>query len=161
MNIQTRDYQTAAVRSLYDYFENRTGNPVIAMPTGTGKSVVIAEFLRSIYTAYPHQRVIVATHVKELIAQNYEKLRIVWPHAPAGIYSAGLGRRDNMQRITFAGIASISKKAALFGHIDLLIIDEAHLVSPAEETMYRGFINALKTAKIGRASCRERVYSSV
>lgn len=143
MKIQARSYQTEAVGSIYSYFQSNTGNPVVAMPTGTGKSVVIAMFLESIYRAYPYQRVMVLTHVKELIKQNYDKLIDLWPTAPAGINSAGLGKRDTMQQIIFAGIASVAKKAVQFGHVDLVLIDEAHLVSPTDETMYRAFLNGL------------------
>lgn len=141
--MKPRDYQIEAVASIYTFFQEKDGNPVVAMPTGTGKSVVIAEFLRSIYVQWPMQRVMMLTHVKELIEQNFDKLKKVWPTAPAGVYSAGLNKRDHMQQITFAGIASVAKKAALFGHIDLILIDECHLVSPSESTMYRAFIDAL------------------
>lgn len=142
--IQGRAYQTEAVSSIYSYFQkNATGNPLIAMPTGTGKSVVIALFLHSIYMQWASQKVLVLTHVKELIEQNYAKLISLWPEAPAGIYSSGLNRRDVLQRIIFAGIASVAKRADLFGHVDLILIDEAHLVSPSEATMYRTFLAAL------------------
>lgn len=138
MVIIPRSYQSEAVECLYEYFKtHETGNPVIAMPTGTGKSVVIAMFLESIFKQWMNQRVLVVTHVKELIEQNYMKLIQFWPTAPAGIYSAGLNRRDTLQKILFCGIASIAKKAQTFGHVDLVIIDEAHLVSPSDETMYR------------------------
>lgn len=143
--MKARDYQSFAVASLYDYFSKHTGNPLIAMPTGTGKSVVIALFLHSIYAQFPRQRVMILTHVKELIEQNYQKLKALWPTAPAGIYSAGLNRRDVLNHIIFAGIASVAKRAAEFGRIDLVIIDEAHLVSPNDETMYRAFLDALTT----------------
>lgn len=63
MALQARDYQTAAVQSIYDYFGKAAGNPVVAMPTGTGKSVVIAEFLRSVFYHYPTERVMVLTHL--------------------------------------------------------------------------------------------------
>jgi DNA repair protein RadD len=142
--MQARDYQSFAVNSVFDYFKSHDGNPLIAMPTGTGKSVVIALFLQAVFNSFPNQRVMILTHVKELIEQNFEKLRAVWPHAPAGIYSAGLNKRDTLHRIIFGGIASVAKKATVFGHVDLLIIDEAHLVSPADETMYRAFIDTLK-----------------
>lgn len=138
--MQAREYQEFAVKSLYDYFGAKSGNPLLAMPTGTGKSVVIALFLKSIYKSFPNQRVMVLTHVKELIAQNFDKLKTVWPEAPAGIYSAGLGKKEAVYRITMGGIASVVKKVALFGHIDLLIVDEAHLVSPSDETSYCTFI---------------------
>lgn len=144
MLIQARSYQSECVTSIYNYFQSNTGNPVCALPTGTGKSVVIAMFLESIYKHYPSQKILVLTHVKELIAQNYEKLMTVWPNAPAGINSAGLGKRDVHQKIIFAGIASVAKKGKDFDHVDLVIIDEAHLVSPTEETMYQNFINTLK-----------------
>jgi DNA repair protein RadD len=139
-----RDYQQEAILSLPRYFQRKAGNPLIAMPTGTGKSIVIAGFLQYVFQ-YPGQKVIIATHVKELIQQNYDKLMAIWPQAPAGIYSSGLGQRDKHNNIIFAGIASIAKRATEFGKIDLFIIDEAHLVSPSEETTYRKVINALLT----------------
>lgn len=142
--IQARSYQIEAVSAIYQYFQASQGNPVIAMPTGTGKSVVIALFLESIYKQYPNQRILILTHVKELIVQNYQKLKSLWLSAPAGIYSSGLNKRELHDPITFAGIASVAKKPELFGHVDLVIIDEAHLVSTNETTMYQKFINALK-----------------
>jgi DNA repair protein RadD len=143
---QDRSYQIEAVASVWNYFQSgQTGNPVVAMPTGTGKSVIIARFLQSVFNAYPMQKIMVLTHVKELIQQNYEKLMMAWPFAPAGIYSAGLNKKEFGRSITFAGIASVAKKFALFGHIDLIIIDEVHLVSPNDSTMYQAFIAGLKS----------------
>lgn len=141
---QDREYQVAAVQSVPDYFSKKSGNPLIAMPTGTGKSIVIARLLQYIFQ-WPGQRVLIMTHVKELIAQNYEKLMHVWPNAPAGIYSAGLGKRDRFNNIIFCGVQSVAKRASEFGKVDLILIDEAHLVSPEEETNYRLAIETLKT----------------
>lgn len=104
---------------------------------------MIAMFLESVFAQWPGQRVMVLTHVKELIEQNYQKLISLWPTAPAGIYSAGLNRRDTQTRIVFGGIGSVAKRADEFGWVDLLIIDEAHLVSPSDDTMYNAFISAL------------------
>lgn len=143
---QDRPYQSEAVESIWDYFRTHpTGNPLVAMPTGTGKSVVIARFLQSVMMMYGNQRILVLTHVKELIQQNYEKLMGLWQFAPAGIYSAGLNQRNMTQPITFAGIASVARKWAAFGHIDLVMIDEAHLMSPNDQTMYRTFLAGLKS----------------
>lgn len=144
MVYKPRDYQDYAIESPFRYFtEGGKGNPVIAMPTGTGKSIVIAEFVKRALQRYSGTRIIMLTHVKELIEQNYEKLLAVWPTAPAGIYSAGVGIKDTHCPITFAGIQSIHSKAKEFGHIDLLLIDECHLVPENSNTMYRKFINAL------------------
>lgn len=111
----------------------------------TGKSIVIARFLQSVFHYYPNQKIMVLTHVKELIEQNYAKLMALWPNAPAGIHSAGLKKRDVLNQIIFGGIASVAKKWAEFGFVNLILIDEAHLVSPNEETMYRSLIEGLKS----------------
>lgn len=144
MKLSPRDYQIEAVDSIYRFFYNNQGNPLVLMPTGTGKSVVIALFLESVFRQFFNQKILVLTHVKELIQQNYEKLINLWPSAPAGINSSGLGVRDYHHKIIFAGIASIYKNGPLFGHVDLVLIDEADLVSPNEETMYVALINSLK-----------------
>lgn len=143
--IALRYYQQEAIDALFAFFEqNRVGNPLVALPTGAGKSVVIAGFLARVYALYAGQRTMKLTHRKELIAQNYRALSRIWPMAPAGVYSAGLNARDHTKPITFAGIQSVYKKADLFGHIDLVIVDEAHLVSPKAGTMYARFFKELR-----------------
>lgn len=145
MRLVPRSYQTECVDALYQYFGEHAGNPLCALPTGTGKSVVIAMFLESVYRAFPTQKILILVHVKELVQQNYRKLIDLWPGAPAGINSAGLRQRDVFNRIIFASIGSVAKHADKFGHVDLIIIDEAHLVSPTQETMYRRFVSELLT----------------
>ena len=142
--MQRRYYQQEAVNSIYQYFFDSNGNPIVAMPTGTGKSVVIADFIKEVFTHYPTQQVMMLTHVKELIQQNFNTQFQIWPTAPAGIYSAGLNRKETIYPLTFAGIGSVVNKAPLFGHIDLILIDECHLVSPNSNTMYQKFIADLK-----------------
>lgn len=143
--MKLRWYQDEAVDSIWQYYaDGGTGNPVVALPTGTGKSVVIGDFVCKMVTHYPGRRMIKLTHRKELIQQNFNKLLSIWPLAPAGIYSAGLGRREHAHPITFAGIGSVARKAKLFGWIDDVIIDECHLLGPKDSTQYRQFIGELK-----------------
>ena len=144
MIFQEREYQRDAVTSIFDYFAENSGNPLVALPTGTGKAVIISLFLQEAYKLWPRQKILVLTHVKELISQNYEKLLWLWPNAPAGVYSAGLKQRDTLSRIVFGGIASVAKNPQQFGHVDLIIIDEAHLVSPAASAQYNQFIATAK-----------------
>lgn len=138
-----RDYQQHAHDALWGYFDTNEGNPLVLMPTGTGKSILPAMFLWSMFSMYPGSRAMLATHVETLIEQNFAKLLTMWPAAPAGIYSAGLDRRDTHMPIIFGGVQSMYDKAALFGRIDILFIDEAHLVSPKEAGMYATLIAAL------------------
>lgn len=140
-----RWYQDEAIQSIFDYYgEGATGNPVIALPTGTGKSHVIGGFQQRALGYWPSQRFINLTHVKELVEQNAAKLQSMWPAAPIGINSAGLKQRDFMQSIIFAGVASVAKNPQALGWRDLALIDECHLVSPNGETTYRKLIEALR-----------------
>lgn len=145
MLLQPREYQTYGVDSLVKYFDDgNEGNPVIAAPTGTGKSVMIAMFCEQMAKKYPGIKIQVLTHVKELIDQNFKKFLQMWPQAPAGIYSASLKRRDTHNNIIFGGIQSVGKKAHLFGMVHIIIVDEAHMVNPDEATLYSKYIAMLK-----------------
>ena len=144
MKITPRPYQRHAVNSVFNYFRTEDGNPIIALPTGTGKSIVIADFIYETLKAWPSTRVLMLTHVKELIAQNADKLCRMWPGAPVGIYSAGLKQKRAGMPITFAGIQSAVNKPKLFGHVDIVFIDECHLISPNQDTSYRKFLAALR-----------------
>jgi DNA repair protein RadD len=142
--MKLRWYQNEASFSFYNYFANGgRGNPLIALPTGTGKSLVIADILKQSFAMWPQLRVMMLTHVKELIEQNANELLAFWPTAPLGIYSAGLKQRDNILPIIFAGIQSAAKKPDLFGWRDILFIDEAHLLSDKDSSMYQTFIKKL------------------
>lgn len=142
--VELRYYQENAVQSLFEYFGLHNGNPVVAMPTGTGKSLVIGEFVRRVLTWYSGQRMIILTHVKELIDQDYKALLSVWPQAPAGIYSAGLDRYDTHLPVIFGGIASVYRNAHLFEHRDLGVVDECHLVNPKVGTMYEQYLSYIR-----------------
>jgi DNA repair protein RadD len=144
--MQPRSYQLDAKNAIFKYFVDNAGNPLVVMPTGTGKSIVIGDFTRTAIQSYPGTRVMMLTHVKELIEQNLEKLLKLWPNAPAGLYSSGLGRKDSYYPVTFGGVGTVAKVKdfRIFGRVDLLLIDEAHLVSPKDETMYGKVIAALR-----------------
>ena len=142
--MEPRDYQKFAVDSIFHYFENGgTGNPIVAMPTGTGKSPVMAFFIREVMQRFPGQRILKLTHVKELIEQNLRSLLAVWPTAPVGVYSAGVGRKELGYPITYGGVDSVVNALDHLGWVDLVLIDECHLVSPKEGTMYQKIIASL------------------
>jgi DNA repair protein RadD len=138
-----RPYQQAAISAIYGYFQENKGNPVVILPTAAGKSLVAAAFIEGVLKSWPDQRILIVTHVRELIAQNHAEMIRLWPDAPAGIYSAGLGKREAQAQILFAGIQSIHRRAAEIGHTDLVLIDEAHLIPDNSSTMYRRFLDAL------------------
>jgi DNA repair protein RadD len=140
-----RDYQQRAIDQLYEWFRNGgEGNPCLVLPTGAGKSHIVAALCKDALQQWPDTRVLMLTHVKELILQNSEKMRQHWPGAPLGIYSAGVGKKELGEPITFAGIQSVRSKAADMGHVDLVLIDECHLVSHKDEGGYRKLLSDLQ-----------------
>jgi DNA repair protein RadD len=140
-----RDYQQRTIDELYRWFEaGNAGNPCLVLPTGSGKSHIVAALCKDALQNWPETRVLMLTHVKELIEQNAEKMRQHWPGAPMGIYSASIGQKDLSEPITFAGIQSVRTKARELGHIDLVIIDECHLVNHKDEGGYRKLLGELK-----------------
>jgi len=134
--MKLRPYQTEAIQSIYDWFEAGKNAPLIVTPTGSGKSVILAEFIRGACMQYRDTHVLVVTHVKELVQQDYNKIMEVWPSAPAGIYSAGLKSRQ-LKQITVASIQSIYNKQEFLGRFDLIVVDEAHLIPHKSDGMYR------------------------
>lgn len=139
-----RDYQQRTIDQLYAWFDkNNTGNPCLVLPTGSGKSHIIAALCKRVLQEWPDSQILMLTHVKELIEQNVEKLRQHWPDVPVGIYSASIGKKQLGEPITFAGIQSVRKKAALLGHVDLVLVDECHLIAHKDQGGYRSLLAAL------------------
>ena len=137
--MELRPYQREAVDAVWDHIANSDTNPAVVLPTGAGKTHVIAELCRNAVQNWGG-RVIVLAHVKELLEQAAGKLRAVAPDLPVGVYSAGLGRRDLGYAVTVAGVQSVYQRAHDLGPLDLVIVDEAHLIPLDGEGMYRRFL---------------------
>ncbi len=142
--MQLRSYQQAAIDAIHWFFKKANGNPVLELPTGSGKSLVQAELIRGLLQDDPGKRVLCLTHVKELIAQNHSELMSLWPMAPAGIYSASLNQRDTKESVIFAGIQSVYHRADELGKFDWIIIDECHLVPNKGAGTYRSFLSHMQ-----------------
>lgn len=108
-----RYYQSAANAAVWHYMTNNEGNCLIVLPTGAGKSLVIAMLIQQARKF--NGRVIVLQHRKELIEQNAAELRELMPGISVGIYSAGLKSRQTEHDVLLAGIQSIYRKALDIG----------------------------------------------
>lgn len=145
MTFKLRPYQAAAVDSVYQYWADKRGdNPLIVAPTGAGKTAVIAQIIRDAMS-FPGTKVMVLTHVKELLEQGAQGLLRMYPEADIGFYSASIGQKRLDKPITFAGIQSVWKLATeMIPAPDLVLIDEAHMLPKNTETRYGHFIKELK-----------------
>ncbi len=140
-----RDYQARAIDQLYQWFRAyKTGNPCLVLPTGAGKSWIIAALVKDAITSWPDTRVLVLSHVAELLEQDAEKMRALWPNAPMGMYAASLRSKQAGEPITFGSIQSLRGKAWMLGHVDLVLVDEAHLINTKAEGSYRELLAELE-----------------
>jgi DNA repair protein RadD len=140
--ITLRDYQEESVARCYDWLQTRDGHPLIIIPTGGGKTPVIATLCADAVTLW-NGRVLVLAHVKELLEQTAGTLRKMCPTLPVGVYSAGLKSRE-VRAVTVAGIQSVYDRASQLGRVDLVIVDEAHLIPPDGDGMYRTLLESLQ-----------------
>jgi DNA repair protein RadD len=145
-----RPYQREAVEAVYDHLRARDDNPCVVIPTAGGKTPVMAAMCRDAVARWDG-RVLILAHVKELLEQAVDKLRAMaldlWNRV--GVYSAGLERRDRDHPIIVAGIQSVYRRARELGRFDLVLIDEAHMVPPDGEGMYRTFLADAKAVNPG------------
>lgn len=140
--ITLRPYQAESVAAVYDHLRARDDNPCVVIPTGGGKTPVMATLCRDAVGQW-QGRVMILAHVKELLEQTRDNIQKADPVTgmKTGVYSAGLGSRDTEHPIIVAGIQSVYKRACEFDPFDLLIIDEAHLIPPDGEGMYQSFLS--------------------
>jgi DNA repair protein RadD len=136
-----RPYQSAALKSIWQWIHEKETQPLVVAPVGSGKSLMIAEFIRQCHAKWPQTRILMLTHDKRLLEQNMAELKEQYPDADAGYYCAGLKQKRLTNDITFASIQSIHSKAALLNRApNVILIDECHLVNPKAATRYRAFL---------------------
>ncbi|MGY5450170.1 DEAD/DEAH box helicase family protein [Agarivorans sp. MS3-6] len=136
--LQLRDYQQTSVESVLTHFRQSDDAAVLVLPTGAGKSIVIAELAR--LAKHP---ILVLAHVKELVEQNHSKYQAYG--FQSGIFAAGLGLKQNQFSVTFASVQSLSRNLEQFaGYYSLVVIDECHRVSDESDSQYQVIIEHLK-----------------
>lgn len=150
---QLREYQKEAVDAAVKFFEGKSKqNGLIVLPTGAGKSLVIANIAYRLDAP-----VLVFQPSKEILEQNYNKL-CDYGVMEVGIFSASFNRRD-IRKITFATIGSVKNFKDHFRRFRYVIIDECHYVN-AEEGMYKDFIQTIQCKVLGLTATPYRLYSS-
>ena len=154
MEIQLRDYQKAASDKAVAFFLNPKikHNGLIVIPTGGGKSWVIADIANRL-----NDNVLIFCPSKEILVQNYEKMVKICPFDCA-VYSASVGQKQ-IAKITFATIGSAINHKEQFRYFKYVLVDEAHLCNP-KEGMYKEFFQTLNCKIIGLSATPYRLSSS-
>lgn len=139
MSFVPRPYQTDAIEKAAAFFQKGKGNALEILPTGSGKSVVIAGIASRL-----EGKTIVFQPSKEILEQNVAKFTSYGYRA--GIYSASAGLKV-LDKVTFATIGSVARKHHLFREFQNIIVDECHLTN-AKGGMYDDFFKSLGHARV-------------
>jgi hypothetical protein len=114
--VELRNYQHEALIALFEYWRSGGGNALIDLPTGTGKSLVIADLARRLVLR--GRRIVIVSHVREIVTQDAAAIRAIWPGMPSGtlgINSAALGERDTAAPLLLATVQSICRSPQALG----------------------------------------------
>ncbi|MFA5715701.1 MAG: DEAD/DEAH box helicase [Candidatus Paceibacterota bacterium] len=143
-----RDYQSEAVDAIFNCWDKGVNKDLlISSPTGSGKSVIIAELIRRLVEGWPEIRIIVITDSRELIVQNKNALNLHAKKISTGVFSAGLGKRQSGgASVIFCGIQTVYNKAFQFEKIDVILIDECHMISRKAQSRYFKFFKDMALA---------------
>ncbi|MBF4838353.1 DEAD/DEAH box helicase, partial [Cronobacter malonaticus] len=138
MSFTLRPYQREAVDATLNHFRRHDAPAAIVLPTGAGKSLVIAELAR-----LARGRVLVLAHVKELVAQNHAKYLALG--LEADIYAAGLARKESHGKVVFGSVQSVARNLDHFqGEFSLVIVDECHRISDDDDSQYQQILTHLR-----------------
>lgn len=141
-----RDYQKEASERGFEYFlekkkRSKSNNGVIVAPTGSGKSLVIADIANKL-----NDKVLIFQPRKELLIQNYEKY--ISYGNKASIYSSSMNSKE-VGNVTFATIGSVVNESEKFKDFKYCIIDECHMLPPDESSMYQRFLSEINAKVLG------------
>lgn len=121
MSLILRPYQSQAISDLRLAYRDGARAPLLVLPTGGGKTIVMAEILRALEARGRSAMVLV--HRRELIAQTTAKLQLAG--VQHGIIAAGI--QPAAAPIQVASVQTLARRLAQISTSpDLVVIDEAH-----------------------------------
>ncbi len=136
--VALRPYQLEALEAIEDRFNAGVRRQLVALPTGTGKTVVFAEVIRR-----RPGRALVLAHRGELLDQATDKIIAAAPGLRVGIVKAE--RDEASADVVVASVQTVASErrlGRLGGPFATVVVDEAH---HAAATSYRDVIGRTVT----------------
>jgi superfamily II DNA or RNA helicase len=116
-----RDYQRQAINTLRWAFQSGAMAPLLCLPTGGGKTIILATIARQ--AAARGRQVLILVHRRELIHQTASKL--AWVGLEHGIIAAGYPATDHAVQV--ASVQTLVRRLSRMAwQPSLVIVDEAH-----------------------------------
>ena len=137
--MKLRPYQQEAHDAAIDWIKQTTDSCVLELPTGSGKSLVVAAIANTLHAVSRGKHILCIVPSKELLEQNAEKYEATGN--PCSLFSASVGETCLKHPVVFGTPVSIKNKIHRFGpKFCAVVLDEAHKITPT----VRSIIEALK-----------------
>lgn len=143
-----RWYQSKGARKAIAAIKKSDVHPVVAVPTGAGKSLMLCIITEKYLDENITKDVLILSHRSTILEQDFAALEEWFPDFEMGLYSSGLKSKVK-KKITVAGIQSVWRYPEKFENVGVVIIDEAHLVNAKDSGMYREFLGYLDANYVG------------
>lgn len=143
--MELRQYQKDSVKAIMDTIESISGNPILQLPTGAGKSIILAELSKQLQQRWNGIKILVLTHRAKLVEQDADKFGKVG--LIPSVYCAEL-RRKEIGQFTLGTILSVAHHAEDFRDFHLIIVDELQMINNEQEGAYRKFLDAIPQVKV-------------
>ena len=126
--MQLRNYQSQALSSVIVNFNNEVNKQLLILPTGSGKTVIMAAIAYYYLEENKSKRLLLLAHRDELLTQAYTTIKKFWPEAEIGICKAERDEIDKQIVIGSVQTCSTPKRLEKLKQqgFDILLIDEAH-----------------------------------
>ena len=147
---ELRWFQGDALNAILAYFRKTEGrsNPLVVAPTGSGKSFIIAGFCQLVREQWPDQKILILSHVKEILSQNKKTIEALMPNEKIGVWSAGLNSK-NIKPITIASVQSAYNHPDKFTDFNIVLVDECHLIPHKGQGRYRTLLQSWNKPIVG------------
>jgi len=150
--IEPRGYQKASIDSASKAL-SLNDKVLIVAPTGSGKSIIISSIIDRALQKNKNKRILVLAHQGHLLVQLEKTIKKINSDIDTGIYCASENRKEFWSQIVFASRDSLGRKPSCAGQFDIIIIDEAHVVSltcgsESDDTYYSRIIKTQAAPKI-------------
>lgn len=150
--ISTRPYQEACVKAMIRSMHAGITNGLVVLPTGAGKTIIFSQFISRVHELYGAKRggrirICILAHREKLVSQARDKLLSVWPESAAKIGLACASASSDIDidaDIVIGSIQTISARLRrnTIKPFDLVLIDEAHRIPPANQhSAYNDFLD--------------------
>lgn len=132
--LKPRYYQQESHDAVIDWVKKTKESCVIELPTGAGKSVVVAMIANSMHQISNGKHVLCIVPKKELVEQNAEKLRLIG--GQCSMFSASVGETCLKHALVVGTPVSIKNQIHRFGSkFCAVIIDECHQITPTVKSI--------------------------